>query len=235
MERIDRVVGTFEKTDALPKTDLSGTPPAVLRRLPLYYRTLRALCAAGCKRTSSGELAATMGLTAPQVRRDLGCFGGFGQKGYGYNVPRLLDKIGQVLGAADGYRAVLIGRPPLPSPDGSLPFFEGCGVRLLAVFATNGSPEGEDFPILPLADAPAFCRESGVDIAVLAGQVPGMEALAAALAAAGVRGILNMTERALPCPPNMIMEELHPADSLLNLCCRVRGQAYESIVKEETT
>ena len=234
MERIDRVVGTFEKTDACPKTDLAGTPPAVLRRLPLYYRTLRALCAAGCKRTSSGELADTMGLTAPQVRRDLGCFGGFGQKGYGYNVPRLLDKIGQVLGVSDGYRAILIGRPPLPAPGGSLPFFDRCGVTLLAVFTTHGSPADATLPVLPPEEAPAFCRENGVQIAVFTGQAEGTS-LPKALAAAGVRGILNMTERPLACPAGVTMEELHPADSLLNLCCRLRGGAKEPTAKEETT
>ena len=73
-----------------------------------------------------------------------------------------------------------------------------------------------------------------MQIAVFTGQAEGTS-LPEALAAAGVRGILNMTERPLACPPGVTMEELHPADSLLNLCCRLRGGAKEPTAKEETT
>ena len=48
-------------------------------------------------RISSKELAARMGLTASQIRHDFNCFGGFGQQGYGYNVPELHAKIGEIL------------------------------------------------------------------------------------------------------------------------------------------
>jgi redox-sensing transcriptional repressor len=38
-----------------------------------------------------------MGLTASQIRQDLNCFGGFGQQGYGYNVPHLTAEISKIL------------------------------------------------------------------------------------------------------------------------------------------
>ena len=60
--------------------------PAVIRRLPRYYRYLCELIARGKTRISSGELANMMHVTASQIRQDLNCFGGFGQQGYGYNV-----------------------------------------------------------------------------------------------------------------------------------------------------
>ncbi|MBQ2806686.1 MAG: redox-sensing transcriptional repressor Rex, partial [Clostridia bacterium] len=55
--------------------------PAVVRRLPRYYRYLRELLTQGITRISSSELSARMNVTASQIRQDLNCFGGFGQQG----------------------------------------------------------------------------------------------------------------------------------------------------------
>ena len=54
--------------------------PAVVKRLPRYYRYLRELITQGKMRISSGELSAMMNVTASQIRQDLNCFGGFGQQ-----------------------------------------------------------------------------------------------------------------------------------------------------------
>ena len=53
---------------------------AVIRRLPRYYRHLNDLYLAGVERISSNALGKSMGLTASQIRQDLSCFGGFGQR-----------------------------------------------------------------------------------------------------------------------------------------------------------
>ena len=57
--------------------------PAVIKRLPRYFRYLRELIRNGTMRISSGELSEMMNVTASQIRQDLNCFGGFGQQGYG--------------------------------------------------------------------------------------------------------------------------------------------------------
>ena len=62
---------------------------AVIKRLPRYYRYLGELIEEGIERISSNELSAKMRVTASQIRQDLNNFGGFGQQGYGYNVPYL--------------------------------------------------------------------------------------------------------------------------------------------------
>ena len=83
--------------------------PAVVRRLPRYYRYLRELLTQGITRISSGELSARMNVTASQIRQDLNCFGGFGQQGYGYNVHYLFTCISEILGVGAGFHAVIIG------------------------------------------------------------------------------------------------------------------------------
>jgi len=83
--------------------------PAVIKRLPRYFRYLRELKEAGRMRISSGELSKMMNVTASQIRQDLNCFGGFGQQGYGYNVKYLYSKISEILGVDEGYRAIIVG------------------------------------------------------------------------------------------------------------------------------
>ena len=66
--------------------------PAVIKRLPRYFRYLREVIRQGKTRVSSAELSKMMNVTASQIRQDLNCFGGFGQQGYGYNVNFLYTK-----------------------------------------------------------------------------------------------------------------------------------------------
>ena len=82
---------------------------SVIKRLPRYYRFLQSLKENGIIRISSKELANRMGLTASQIRHDFNCFGGFGQQGYGYNVPELHSKIGEILGVGIERKTILIG------------------------------------------------------------------------------------------------------------------------------
>src|SRR6187200_2806028 len=61
-----------------------GIPDIVIRRLPIYVRTLRDLQERGIASVSSDELANHIGVTAAQIRRDLSYFGRFGKQGKGY-------------------------------------------------------------------------------------------------------------------------------------------------------
>ena len=82
---------------------------AVIKRLPRYYRYLGELIEEGVERISSNELSEKMRVTASQIRQDLNNFGGFGQQGYGYNVPYLYDEIGKILGLDKTYHMFIIG------------------------------------------------------------------------------------------------------------------------------
>src|SRR5947209_20544644 len=72
----------------------NGTiPDIVIRRLPIYARSLQYLAAEGIETVSSGELGYRLGVSAAQIRRDLSYFGKFGKQGKGYNVDFLLGQI----------------------------------------------------------------------------------------------------------------------------------------------
>ena len=82
---------------------------AVIKRLPRYYRYLSELLDNGIERISSGELSKQMKVTASQIRQDFNNFSGFGQQGYGYNVPYLKNEIGKILGLDRDYHVIILG------------------------------------------------------------------------------------------------------------------------------
>ena len=218
----------FENSPLLPTDDVS---PAVIKRLPRYRRYLGDLVNAGRNRISSGELAKMMGVTASQIRQDLNCFGGFGQQGYGYHVPTLYDKISELLGTTEGYRAVIVGAGNLGRALAATHMFERRGVSRLGLFDTNTSIIGTMIHGLPVYSSKClteFCREHAVDIGVLT--VPKEAALevARALIDGGVRGIWNFANMELSLDDDRVtVENIHLGDSLMNLCYNMKVNGYE--------
>ncbi|MDO4555698.1 MAG: redox-sensing transcriptional repressor Rex, partial [Lachnospiraceae bacterium] len=83
--------------------------PAVIKRLPRYYRYLGELLENEVVRISSKDLSERMKVTASQIRQDLNNFGGFGQQGYGYNVQYLYNEIGKILGLNHTNNVIIVG------------------------------------------------------------------------------------------------------------------------------
>ncbi|MBQ8415688.1 MAG: hypothetical protein IJX13_02130, partial [Clostridia bacterium] len=98
MTDLENILNHETEAESAGVIDRPFVSPAVIRRLPRYFRYLRELIRQGKMRISSGELSEIMGVTASQIRQDLNCFGGFGQQGYGYNVNYLYAKISELLG-----------------------------------------------------------------------------------------------------------------------------------------
>ena len=80
------------------KDEFVVIPKATISRLPLYFRVLSELDHVGVPIVSSEEMAAKIGITSSQLRKDLSYFGGLGIRGTGYDVSYLLAKIKEILG-----------------------------------------------------------------------------------------------------------------------------------------
>ncbi len=200
--------------------------PAVVKRLPRYYRYLRELITQGRMRISSGELSAMMNVTASQIRQDLNCFGGFGQQGYGYNVNYLFAKISEILGVGAGFHAVIVGAGDLGRALVHLSMFEKRGVDILAMFDTGEGMVGEcvaGVEVLPLSDLEAFC-EGGVDIAVITCPKEQVRDIAARLVGR-VKGIWNYMGVELGyTPQEIVVENVHLGDSLMILNYKIASR-----------
>jgi redox-sensing transcriptional repressor len=206
--------------------------PAVIKRLPRYFRYLRELIREGTMRISSGELAARMNVTASQIRQDLNCFGGFGQQGYGYNVQYLYTKISELLGVGEGYSAVIVGAGNLGRALIRNSMFEKRGVDVIAAFDVDPQQVGRviaDVTVLPMSEVAAFCRKHQVDIAVLTLPKEHAAQVAHTLAEAGVRAFWNFTSTELQdLEPTCTVETVHLGDSLMTLCYRLRSNGEDA-------
>ena len=113
--------------------------PAVIKRLPRYYRYLGALKAKNITRISSKELSERMKVTASQIRQDLNNFGGFGQQGYGYNVENLYVEIGKILGLDKSNQMIIVGAGNLGQALANYQDFNNnsIGFQVIALFDVN--------------------------------------------------------------------------------------------------
>ena len=204
---------------------------AVIQRLPRYYRNICELKAEGAQRISSRALAERMGLTASQIRQDFNCFGGFGQQGYGYNIEKLQEELGAILGLRAGRTAILLGVGNLGRALLNNFNFSASGFELLCAF--DASPEliGRSFGGYEVRDAKELERyidELHPDVAVLTIPRGNAPAIARSLVERGIRGLWNFTGEDLHLEGlGVPVETVHLSDSLMTLCQLV-GMAEEN-------
>ncbi len=194
--------------------------PAVVRRLPRYYRYLRELLTQGVTRISSGELSARMNVTASQIRQDLNCFGGFGQQGYGYNVEQLYAAIGEILGLDKQYKTVIIGAGNLGRALANYAGFERRGFNLVGAFDVSDDIIGtmlNGVEVMHIDRADEMFPVLKPDIAILTIPQRYAAATAAKLARLGIKGIWNFTHAELNAPEGVYVEDAHLSDSLMTL------------------
>ena len=193
---------------------------AVIRRLPRYYRYLGDLLENGVERISSNDLSKKMKVTASQIRQDLNNFGGFGQQGYGYNVKYLYTEIGKILGLEEDHNIIIIGAGNLGQALANYAAFEKRGFILKGIFDVNPKLQGltiRSVPIRMMDELTSFVQENDVEIVALT--LPKDKAIEVAniLVENGVRAIWNFAHTDLNLPDNVIVENVHLSDSLMQL------------------
>lgn len=197
---------------------------AVIRRLPRYYRYLGELLENNVERISSKELSKRMNVTASQIRQDLNNFGGFGQQGYGYNVKYLHAEIGKILGLDVKHNIVIIGAGNLGQALANYTTFEKSGFYLKGIFDVNSRLKGisiRGIAIRMMDELKDFLQQNDIEIAVLT--IPKTKAVEVAkeLASYGVKGIWNFAHTDLQLPDDVIVENVHLAESLMGLSYNV--------------
>lgn len=193
---------------------------AVIRRLPRYYRYLGELLDDGVERISSNDLSKRMHVTASQIRQDLNNFGGFGQQGYGYNVAYLYEEIGNILGVNETHNVIVIGAGNLGQAIAGYVKFERVGFKIIGLFDTNPELRGKlvrDIPIRMLDELPEFVANNNVEIAALTLPKQNAKTTALKLVSLGVHAIWNFAHVDLDDIPDVIIENVHLSDSLMQL------------------
>ncbi len=194
---------------------------SVIKRLPRYYRFLQSLKENGIVRISSRELANRMGLTASQIRHDFNCFGGFGQQGYGYNVPELHTKIGEILGVHEERKTVLIGAGNLGKAVCNKIFGVNSGFKLIGIFDKNEAICGnmiKGIPIRNIDHLENFCIDNKPICAVICIPSNDMRELTQLLINQGIKSFWNFSNYDIAMAhPGVLVENVHLTDSLMTL------------------
>lgn len=208
---------------------------AVIKRLPRYYRYLGDLLENGVERISSNELSDRMQVTASQIRQDLNNFGGFGQQGYGYNVKYLYNEIGKILGLDKTYNMIIIGAGNLGQALANYVKFEKRGFWIKGIFDVNPRLRGmsvRGIEIRMVEELPEFVKDNGIQIAALTLPKSNAEEMAQILVDNGVKAIWNFAHIDLQLPEDVIIENVHLSESLMQLSYNINRYEREHETKK---
>lgn len=195
-------------------------PDIVIRRLPIYVRTLKGLTDEGQKSVSSEELASLIGVTAAQIRRDLSYFGKFGKQGKGYDIAYLSAAIDRILKLDRQWPMVLVGMGRLGHAIASYRGFSRSSFTIEGLFDEDAAKIGErvnDMVVQPISEVVETMREKGIRVGIIA--TPRVRAQEAAdlLVAGGAEAILNYAPVILRVPDNVTVREIDPVSALQSM------------------
>jgi redox-sensing transcriptional repressor len=188
----------------------NGTEPRLSRasvgRLSLYLRRLEGLVREGRTRVSSGVLGETLGVTDAQVRKDLAYLGNLGHPGIGYSALELVGAIRRALGIDRAWAVALVGVGNLARALLRYQGFVERGFRTVALFDSDPTKIGHRVDHLKIHGPEQMARviaATRAELGILAVPAEAAQAVADALVAAGIRGLLNFAPRVLRLPPEV--------------------------------
>jgi redox-sensing transcriptional repressor len=191
----------------LPAETANGADPrpsrASVARLSLYLRHLEGLLREGTATVSSSQLGEPLGVTDAQVRKDLAYLGHLGQAGIGYPIQELIAALRHALAVDRPWTAAIVGVGNLARALLRYRGFQQRGFRIVALFDVDPAKVGQEvdgLTIHAVSDIPAIVAATGADLGLLTVPSEAAQPVADALAAAGIKGILNFAPIILRLP-----------------------------------
>jgi len=204
----------------LKKSARPAIPRKTIYRLSIYLRCLARLRENGIGTVSSEALAKAAGVKSTQLRKDLACFGTFGTRGLGYDVPELSNKIADELGTSRLQPVILVGAGHLGLALLSYRGFEKEGFEIIAAFdAEPGRKRDKEIkqPIYGMDELPSFVKKQNVKMAILTVPAAAAQEVANRLVQAGISGVLNFSPIVLSVPEKVMVNNVNLAIELENL------------------
>ena len=181
-------------------------PKAAAARLSLYLRHLESLRVTGASTTSSKDLALALGVTAAQVRKDLGYFGQFGSPGIGYKIENLIVEIRKILGTDRIWNVALVGLGNLGSALFRYRGFVRQGFRITAIFDKNPAVIGrqvEGLLVKHINELERTVPDADISLGIMAVPAESAQEVADCMVRAGISGIFNFAPAVLSLPANV--------------------------------
>jgi redox-sensing transcriptional repressor len=152
---------------------------------------------------SSSRLAAEVGVSDAQVRRDLAALGHLGQRGVGYDAAALAAAIRHTLGTDRGWRAVLVGVGNLARALLRYRGFRDQGFEIVGLFDIAAEKIDHDVEGLRVHPVRELVERVGIlkaDLGVITVPSEAAQTVADGLVRAGVKGLLSFAPTVLRVP-----------------------------------
>ena len=182
-----------------------------VERLSVYRRKLEELNAAEVEYIHSHELAALVGVTPAQLRRDLASFGNYGNISRGYEVRHMSRTISRLIGTDHIQNVGLVGVGDLGRALLSYRGFEERGFHIVAAFDTDPEKVGRVFAgrrCYALEKLETALADLRIHILVLTSRPEGLQEVVDRGVKAGVRSFLNFVPKTLSVPADCFVEHI---------------------------
>lgn len=169
-----------------------------IARLPVYQRIAEGWLARGSSRIDSRQIGELAGVTATTVRRDLAGLGSFGTRGAGYDVPTLIERIGEALGHDRRYDVIVVGIGNLGRALVNSTNFLIRGARLKDLYDVDPQVVGETVAGHVVKPFEELSGPATVGVICVPGSAA--QAVANKLVAADIHAILNFAPQVVTVP-----------------------------------
>jgi redox-sensing transcriptional repressor len=204
----------------------STIPPLAVKRMTEYLARARELCRNNEEWVSSSGLAETLGLTSSTVRQDLSHVEISGTSKRGYSTEGLVQVLTSALGVDQQWRSIVVGVGNLGRALAQHREFERQGFNICGVFDSDHDKVGTlvgELTVCSMTDLKAYVSVHEVKIGILAVPASAAQVVADQLAAAGIKGLLNLTITHISTPRDVVVVDARVAASLLELSYAIKA------------
>lgn len=180
---------------------------ATLQRYPIYLKALRKIKADGIEKIMSSELSKYIDVKSTTIRRDFSLLGSLGKQGYGYDVDKLIKIFQEELGGNYNEKIILVGCGNFGKTVLNYNHWNDIVGEIVCAF--DIVPEkitNVHVPVYHINDLekkmPEGCR---IAILTVSGDV---QETVDKLAAAGIKGIVDMTHQHFIAPEGVTIKEV---------------------------
>ena len=197
-------------------------PEIAITRLAMYLRLLEDYASEKDAKSAinSSELAHLLDMNPHQIRKDLSYFGKFGERGIGYRIDELKEKIRRILGLDAQWNLCICGMGNLGA---ALCAYRGFkAMRLAVVVGFDNDPkkvrkEINGVKVHSVGSIPLLVKKLSITMAIIAAPAYAAQGIVDTLVKAGVRAILNFAPVSLSAPAHVKLRNVDLSAELVHL------------------
>ncbi len=188
---------------------LTNLPPNTVERLSLYRRKLLNFPYEKKPFIHSHQLAHLLRINPAHIRRDLMLMGFSGDVHKGYDIRKLIKKIGQTIDCDRVQKVAFVGIGDLGRAVAEYFNNADTHLKVAATFRLTEEPKIQftDVQCYNIAKMKGIIKKEGIELIVLAVPPSYAQEMSKTIISAGVKGILNFTSANLEVPKHIYIEE----------------------------